>query len=162
MSFAKQYLTVLLDSRRVIRSVTQQTAPLKTGSISLYDREVRVLCFSFVDAAGVAIAFAAGGAFDFSVDAVRAAKAESLLMAFVDDAAINDTDDWADADPTAGKIGVRVDCATDLFAASLDLIDGEADIWCQLRMFPNGETNPCTLLIDSGFAYSNVIGRYVP
>lgn len=161
MAYAQQQLTVYIQSRKVVRSSSILTDPDKAGRIRLYDREKRVLCLTFADDAGAAVAFPGDATFDFSVDNARSAKAEANLMAFTDNANINDTGDWADADPTAGKIGILVDCNTANFEAGLDPIDGEADIWCQLRMFPSGETNPCTLLMDSGFAFSNVIGKYV-
>jgi len=162
MSYAKQLLIVNLDTRKVCKSATMRmTDPAAEGRIRLYDREMRVLCLTFVNGDGSAAAFPAGASYDFAVDYTRGAKAEAALMAFTDDAHINDLADWADADPTAGKIGVLVDCATDEFAAGLDTIDGEQTIWCQLRMFPSGETNHSTLLMDFGMAYSNVIGKYV-
>jgi len=64
------------------------------------------------------------------------------LMAKTLDAGINVPGDWADADPAAGKISIRLDCKTASYKAKVGTAERLTTTKLELQGYESGETDP--------------------
>jgi len=85
-------------------------------------------------------------------------EVEEELMAFSDDDEVDVAGDWASIDRATGKISIRLNCLTDSFSRKIAAITAnELLSYLQIRRYPDGETQPTTMLQDWCYTAKSVI-----
>ena len=107
--------------------------------LSLYREEIVILCITCVDNAGDAVTFAATNTFECGV--AQDYDQDTAILCMSEDDQVNLTDDWDDADLTAGKLSVRLNTYTTEFNAHLSTNAAATDTKIYLRKFGSNVAN---------------------
>lgn len=95
-----------------------------------------VLCVSFVDNDGEAVALGVADSFEASLDTNFLHTDE--LMAYSANSQVDISGDWADIDRATGKISIRLDCETTGFAAKLSATQNIAP-YLEIKRYVDGD-----------------------
>lgn len=130
----KLFLTYDVDNR-VLRTAAGERLPEPPR---FYLREKALVCLSLVYASGSVVEFGAADVFTAAIDSDF--DHTTALMVKTLAAGINVPGDWVAADPTAGKLAIRLDCNTDQFSAKLGTNERVTGTKLELQCIPAGET----------------------
>lgn len=150
----KIYLTICTDTadlRYPENPADIITAP--ADSPQIYAGEEVIFCCTFIGEDLQPVAFANTDTFDIGID--QNFDHSDDLMAYTN--TFNQSGDWDDASPTAGKLSFRVSTATTAAAEKL-ANSASLQVKLEIRQFSSGSAAPSVLCQAPAIAHNTVIG----
>lgn len=145
-SYKKIPVTVNVETCAVI-DASNGDRILKTELLpSLFYGETAVLCVSFVDSNLQAVQLQDSDTFELSVNK-DFDHTQNSLMCYSGNAMVDIASDWAEASRTDGKISIRINCFTSMFAQKLGSAESIRAL-LEIKRFSAGSTSPSVMLLN--------------
>lgn len=155
-----QELTAAATISSLIATVTPEADVPSSGYIRVYNASGEWEQIAFTAFNSGTNTFTVDHTLTYSYANGATCKVQDNLMFVFDDDDVDIAGDWDDIDRATGKISIRISCNDDSFSDKLaDYTSGRAQINLQVRRYPDGETEPSTILLDYCYAQDTVLSN---